>query len=61
MVQSTISLVFNRDGLPWHVACILLELSLIVAGLLRKPVPPPPPLFRHEALVLLPRPPPWPD
>ena len=42
MVQNIISPVFSEDDLPWHVAYILLELPLIAAGLLRKPVSPPP-------------------
>jgi len=54
IVQSTIGSVFSRDDLPRHIACMLLELPSIAAGLSGKPVPPPPPWFRHETPVLIP-------
>ena len=52
---------FSRVELTCYVACILLELPSTAVGLSRKPVPPSPPWFSHDASVLIPRPPPWPD
>jgi len=61
MVQSTIGPISSGDNLPRHATCILLELPLIVVGLSRKPVPPPPSWFRYDKLMSVARPPPWPD
>ena len=44
-----------------HASCILLELSSMATCLSRKPAPPSPPWSRCDALVMLPRLPPWPD
>ena len=61
MVHSTIGPVFNGDGLSRHAVCNLLELPLTVASLSRKSVPPALQWFRHDTLMLVARPPPWPD
>jgi len=51
-------LVFSGVKLLCNTAHILLELPLTAAGLLWKPVLPPPPWLQCDALVLPPRPPP---
>jgi len=53
--------IFSGTNLSCFDAYILLELPLIVTGWLRKSVPPPPPWFRHDTSVLIPKSPPWPD
>jgi len=60
MMQSAVGSVFIIDDVPLSAIGILLELPSTVTDLLRKPVPPPPPLSRCNGLMLLPRPPPWP-
>jgi len=52
---------FGGAMLTYYVACILLELPSMTTCLSRKPVPPPPLWLRCDELVILPRPPPWPD
>jgi len=53
--------VFSGADWSCFVAVILFELLPIAVDLLRKPIPPPSPWFRHDASVWLFRPPPWPD
>ena len=52
---------FIGDDLPCYATCILFELPLTAAGLSQKSVSLPPPWFNHDVLVLILRPPPWPD
>jgi len=61
MVQSTISPVFSKNDLPRHVASVLFEVPSTAVGWSRKPVPPPPTWFSHDASMLILRPLPWPD
>jgi len=53
-------LVFSRADLSF-AAFISLELPSTVASLSRKSISPPLPWLRHDASVLTPRAPPWPD
>jgi len=54
-----ISSVFNRDDAYLSTICVLIELPYFTVVPSRRP--PPPPWSQREALVLILRPPPWPD
>jgi len=58
MVQSAVRSVFITDDLHLSATCDWLHLPSFIAGLSRKPVPPPPPWFSLNASVLIPQPPP---
>jgi len=59
-VQSAVGSVFIMNDVPQHAIGALIKLPSFI-DLTRRPVPPPTPWSRCDALVLLPRPPPWPD
>jgi len=58
MVQSAIGSVFIMDDVPLSAIGALIELSSFTADPSQRPVSPPPPWLRCDALVLLSRPPP---
>ena len=59
-LKSAVGSVFIMDDMPQYTIGALIELPSFIDPT-RRPVLPPPPWSRCDALVLLARPPPWPD
>ena len=60
MVQSAVNSVFIMDDVPQFAIGVLIKLSFFIDPT-RRPVLPPSPWSRCDALVLVPRSPLWPD